>query len=169
MTLRNAVCRTSTVWIAVAALLLSPARTWAARLATASLSADNFLQDSQDAQDKEQERRDREQEARDREQEKRDREQEAHDRAQEKADRLEELYEDGREALDEDRYDKAEAKFDQLAQLKGPQTDAALYWKRSEEHTSELQSRLHLVCRLLLEKKTYQAGLRHDAVQPDIE
>src|SRR2546422_6269334 len=27
-----------------------------------------------------------------------------------------------------------------------------LLW-RSEEHTSELQSRLHLVCRLLLEKK----------------
>src|SRR5687768_5540016 len=26
---------------------------------------------------------------------------------------------------------------------------------RSEEHTSELQSRLHLVCRLLLEKKKY--------------
>src|SRR5687768_18142295 len=25
-------------------------------------------------------------------------------------------------------------------------------WRRSEEHTSELQSRLHLVCRLLLEK-----------------
>src|SRR2546422_7001387 len=35
---------------------------------------------------------------------------------------------------------------------------------RSEEHTSELQSRLHLVCRLLLEKKkrqrrtSYRAG-----------
>src|SRR2546422_6768060 len=28
---------------------------------------------------------------------------------------------------------------------------------RSEEHTSELQSRLHLVCRLLLEKKKQQA------------
>src|SRR3989449_4811253 len=27
------------------------------------------------------------------------------------------------------------------------------YDERSEEHTSELQSRLHLVCRLLLEKK----------------
>src|SRR5687768_18224237 len=27
-----------------------------------------------------------------------------------------------------------------------------MFW-RSEEHTSELQSRLHLVCRLLLEKK----------------
>src|SRR2546429_7880372 len=28
---------------------------------------------------------------------------------------------------------------------------------RSEEHTSELQSRLHLVCRLLLEKKNKMA------------
>src|SRR2546429_5930784 len=33
-----------------------------------------------------------------------------------------------------------------------------IHW-RSEEHTSELQSRLHLVCRLLLEKKnTNQSG-----------
>src|SRR2546422_6077418 len=30
---------------------------------------------------------------------------------------------------------------------------ALLVVDRSEEHTSELQSRLHLVCRLLLEKK----------------
>src|SRR2546422_5966650 len=32
---------------------------------------------------------------------------------------------------------------------------------RSEEHTSELQSRLHLVCRLLLEKKNkrHQLGI----------
>src|SRR2546422_2980467 len=30
---------------------------------------------------------------------------------------------------------------------------------RSEEHTSELQSRLHLVCRLLLEKKKKAAQL----------
>src|SRR2546422_5702918 len=43
---------------------------------------------------------------------------------------------------------------------------------RSEEHTSELQSRLHLVCRLLLEKKKTQselaelhkARIRYDAV-----
>src|SRR2546422_3062092 len=34
---------------------------------------------------------------------------------------------------------------------------------RSEEHTSELQSRLHLVCRLLLEKKKdIRSILRHD-------
>src|SRR5687768_18028867 len=31
--------------------------------------------------------------------------------------------------------------------------DRAALAERSEEHTSELQSRLHLVCRLLLEKK----------------
>src|SRR2546429_4975072 len=32
-------------------------------------------------------------------------------------------------------------------------TAAHSWTNRSEEHTSELQSRLHLVCRLLLEKK----------------
>src|SRR3989449_7798174 len=32
-------------------------------------------------------------------------------------------------------------------------TDTVRSLLRSEEHTSELQSRLHLVCRLLLEKK----------------
>src|SRR5690625_6945204 len=32
---------------------------------------------------------------------------------------------------------------------------------RSEEHTSELQSRGHLVCRLLLEKKKQMTGERH--------
>src|SRR5687768_18146792 len=31
---------------------------------------------------------------------------------------------------------------------------------RSEEHTSELQSRLHLVCRLLLEKKKKNSSCR---------
>src|SRR2546429_4219313 len=36
---------------------------------------------------------------------------------------------------------------------------------RSEEHTSELQSRLHLVCRLLLEKKkhTHMSNVSHTA------
>src|SRR2546429_6469363 len=42
--------------------------------------------------------------------------------------------------------------------------------QRSEEHTSELQSRLHLVCRLLLEKKKTLVslcsyGLRHRSNQ----
>src|SRR2546422_3679687 len=41
------------------------------------------------------------------------------------------------------------AEFTEVAGL----TEGATVRLRSEEHTSELQSRLHLVCRLLLEKK----------------
>src|SRR3712207_7218840 len=37
--------------------------------------------------------------------------------------------------------------------LLGPFFKLGLYVPRSEEHTSELQSRQYLVCRLLLEKK----------------
>src|SRR5690625_5466704 len=36
---------------------------------------------------------------------------------------------------------------------------------RSEEHTSELQSRGHLVCRLLLEKKELRAYLRSAGIK----
>src|SRR2546429_8457864 len=36
---------------------------------------------------------------------------------------------------------------------------------RSEEHTSELQSRLHLVCRLLLEKKKKHPNITKHATQ----
>src|SRR2546422_2412775 len=38
---------------------------------------------------------------------------------------------------------------------------------RSEEHTSELQSRLHLVCRLLLEKKNTSKFLSDSRVLHD--
>src|SRR3990172_7526937 len=56
---------------------------------------------------------------------------------------------------------KTQAASDQglfaFSQLRLP-CNAGLH--RSEEHTSELQSRLHLVCRLLLEKRThYQIDL----------
>src|SRR5687768_17846903 len=40
-----------------------------------------------------------------------------------------------------------------LAETGSGQVVDAAELERSEEHTSELQSRLHLVCRLLLEKK----------------
>src|SRR2546429_1805699 len=40
------------------------------------------------------------------------------------------------------------------------------YEERSEEHTSELQSRLHLVCRLLLEKKKSYWDRRPPALAP---
>src|SRR2546422_5918316 len=36
---------------------------------------------------------------------------------------------------------------------------------RSEEHTSELQSRLHLVCRLLLEKKKKKNKKKRDRMK----
>src|SRR2546422_9967095 len=42
-----------------------------------------------------------------------------------------------------------------------PEVDRARRASRSEEHTSELQSRLHLVCRLLLEKKKKHNTSRH--------
>ena len=47
---------------------------------------------------------------------------------------MEELYDDGRDDLDEDRYDNAAAKFHELAEMNGPQTDAALYWKAYAEN-----------------------------------
>src|SRR5687768_17899243 len=41
-----------------------------------------------------------------------------------------------------------------LTVFRSPRRPLEIWCKRrSEEHTSELQSRLHLVCRLLLEKK----------------
>src|SRR2546429_3343407 len=43
----------------------------------------------------------------------------------------------------------------------GRQKQPPLPIQRSEEHTSELQSRLHLVCRLLLEKKKKPPALQH--------
>src|SRR6266436_9719408 len=41
--------------------------------------------------------------------------------------------------------------YEYLTRVRG--RSARVWHVRSEEHTSELQSRLHLVCRLLLEKK----------------
>src|SRR3712207_7295662 len=46
-----------------------------------------------------------------------------------------------------------------LGRPKAPAVGAILPRGRSEEHTSELQSRQYLVCRLVLEKKNVAAGL----------
>src|SRR5436305_6644300 len=51
--------------------------------------------------------------------------------------------------------------------LRQRDADEVLAFLRSEEHTSELQSRPHLVCRLLLEKKnTTHTQLSDSAPQP---
>src|SRR2546422_5757509 len=51
--------------------------------------------------------------------------------------------------LEKNRFWLSLANSDTLLWAKGLAVNSG----RSEEHTSELQSRLHLVCRLLLEKK----------------
>src|SRR6202171_3352068 len=138
MTIGNSLRQTSAAWIAAAALLAAPCAVRAHWRAVNTPGSADILQDAQQGRDtnqeearleREQEKHEREQEAKEREDEKREREQETRERAQEKVERLQELYDDGREALDEDRYDQAESKFKQLADMNGPQTDAALYWK----------------------------------------
>src|SRR3989441_4048745 len=55
---------------------------------------------------------------------------------------------------EENPFEAMMERFDHAAQLLN--LDPGLYKVlRSEEHTSELQSLAYLVCRLLLEKKTY--------------
>src|SRR5439155_26239037 len=54
----------------------------------------------------------------------------------------------------------------QLEVLRCAQDDVSIS-SRSEEHTSELQSRGHLVCRLLLEKKKHPRCAKHRRYPPD--
>src|SRR6185295_10068080 len=44
-------------------------------------------------------------------------------------DRADELYDEGREAIEEGKYDRAVDRFNKLIDLKTNRTDAALYWK----------------------------------------
>src|SRR5207302_635990 len=44
-------------------------------------------------------------------------------------DRADELYDEGREAIEEGRYEHAVDRFNRLIELKSNRTDAALYWK----------------------------------------
>src|SRR5258707_4545451 len=67
-----------------------------------------------------------------------------------------------RSGADAQRRDTAELlgrRFKHQSATELERSDALEFRGRSEEHTSELQSRQYLVCRLLLEKKTI-------AVQP---
>ena len=126
--------------------------------AEASLSQGQKTQELQDA---EQAQREREQEARDREQEKKDRE-------QERLDRMQELYDDGRDDLDEEKYQYAEQKFTALAQMNGPQTDAALYWKAfAENKQGKRDAALSTIAEL---KKSFpQSRWKKDAEALEIE
>src|SRR3712207_7561186 len=52
------------------------------------------------------------------------------------------------------------------AHLRGHRVRRARPGRRSEEHTSELQSRQYLVCRLLLEKKNPRTPTSSRSLQP---
>src|SRR2546422_7546318 len=62
-----------------------------------------------------------------------------------------------RSSIDKARIERGSIEY---ALLLGPARDPRA--TRSEEHTSELQSRLHLVCRLLLEKKKKKLHIAQD-------
>src|SRR2546426_5400377 len=50
----------------------------------------------------------------------------------------------------------------------GARSSESAAWRRSEEHTSELQSPCNLVCRLLLEKKKkHNIPYLHHSYRPD--
>jgi HEAT repeat protein len=167
MSIGERTSRAVKIWMIAAALLIAP---WMAKSAaahgSAKLAADSWQEQS--SADREQEARDREQEKRDREQEARDREQEKRDREQERIERLDELYSDGREALDEDRYEQAAGKFSELAEQNGAQTDAALYWKAyAENKLGKRDSALTTIADL--EKRFAQSRWIKDAKALEIE
>src|SRR2546430_12965059 len=59
----------------------------------------------------------------------------------------------GRDGLESARRESAVSSHAARGRLAG--TKSLFHLRRSEEHTSELQSQSNLVCRLLLEKKKY--------------
>ena len=49
-------------------------------------------------------------------------------------DRADDLYDEGREAIEEGRYDRALDRFNRLIEMKSNRTDAALYWKAYSQY-----------------------------------
>jgi HEAT repeat protein len=143
---------------------------WAALVAL-SISGPALAQPSSFA--REQETREREAERREREQERQQRQQE---REQERAERIGELYDDGLEALDEGRWERATERFTRLAETKGPRTDAALYWKayaqnRQGQRAEALQTIAELLkghpnSRYIQQAKALEVEVRRDTGQP---
>lgn len=131
-------------------------------------------------QDRAQAQLEREQEQREREQERAERAREQEERVREREERVRErqneLYDEGQEALDEGRWDRAAAHFTRLAELKGPRTDAALYWRayalnRIGQRPEALQAIAELVkgypaSRYLQQAKALEVEVRRDAGQP---
>src|SRR5262249_3086692 len=61
------------------------------------------------------------------------------ERAQRDKERESSYYEQGQNALDSGRWDRAVSSFDRVIEMKGPKTDAALYWKAYAQNKQGLR------------------------------
>jgi len=117
MTIGNSSGKTGMAWLAIA-LLFAPAVTRARMLKAIPIQSGDFLQDHRRLRTKS--RRSAIASKRHATAKRKTRPGTGSSRtAQEKIERLQELYDDGRDDLDEDRYDQAAAKFKQLADMNG--------------------------------------------------
>lgn len=108
------------------------------------------------------------QDARAAEQDAQDAQESAKEAEQDRQEMMQDLYNDGREALDDARYAEAASKFTDLVKMKGPQTDAALYWLAyAESRQGKRDTALSIIADL---KKNYpQSRWRKDAEALEIE
>jgi hypothetical protein len=108
------------------------------------------------------------QDARDAEQDAQDAKENAKEAEQDRQEMMADLYSDGREALDDAHYTEAASKFTELIKMKGPQTDAALYWLAyAESRQGKRDTALSIIADL---KKNYpQSRWRKDAEALEIE
>src|SRR6185436_19696365 len=83
-------------------------------------------------------------------------------------DRAEELYDDGREAIEEGRFDRAVDRFNRLIEMKTNRTDAALYWKAYSQ--SKLGQRAEALATLTdLQKRFADSRWSRDAKALEVE
>ena len=98
----------------------------------------------------------------------RDRDEARKDRDEARVDREDDLYDSGTEALDEAHWDRARAKFQQVADMNLSHADAALYWKAYAEN--KLGRRADALATLsVLHQKYPQSRWLNDAKALEIE
>lgn len=118
-----------------------------------------------DDEDEAQSQAEREQEQREREQERKERERE---READRIEREQDLYENGTEAIEEGRYERAADAFAKVAAMKGKKADGALYWQAYALHKlGRKQEALNTIGELL---KSYpQSRWLKDAKSLEVE
>lgn len=117
-------------------------------------------------QDRDDERQDRARETAERDKERQDRERENESRT----------YEEGQRYIDQQKWDRAAERFNDVVAMKGPKADAALYWKAYAQNrlgqrpealaTIATLSKDYPASRYLKQAKALDAEVRRDAGQP---